>query len=158
MVHITLPVFSDTGEEATRESLEVDEILPGQCRLLHSPALVDGSAKDDVIELDESLPCGFRLVSRGGNLAAVVVFEKPEVKQCAETLHLIEKMQLVGGMAEGGPERMLVFSIPVSAGFPVVEGLLDEFVRTLPGTTWWYCNVHEMGDPKKPLDWWTRQK
>jgi hypothetical protein len=79
MVHITLPVFSDTGEEATRESLEVDEILPGQCRLLHSPALVDSLAKDDVM-------------------------------------------------------------------------------RTLPGTTWWYGNVYEMGDPKKPLDWWTRQE
>ena len=114
--------------------------------------------KGDVIELDESLPCGFRLVSRGENLAVVVDFEKPEVKRCAQTLNLIENMQLVGGMADGGPDRMLVFSIPVSAGFPVVEGLLDDFVRTLPCTTWWYGNVYEMGDPKKPLDWWTRQK
>jgi hypothetical protein len=58
--------------------------------------------KGDVIELDESLPCGFRLVSRGGNLAVVVDFEKSEVKRCAQTLNLIENMQLVGGMAEEG--------------------------------------------------------
>jgi len=88
--------------------------------------------KGDVIELDESLPCGFRLVSRGENLAVVVDFEKPEVKRCAQTLNLIENMQLVGGMADGGPDRMLVFSIPVSAGLQVVKHLLDEFVRTLP--------------------------
>jgi hypothetical protein len=36
---------------------------------------------------------------------------------------------------------MLVFSIPVSAGLQVVKRLLDEFVRTLPGTTWWHGNV-----------------
>jgi hypothetical protein len=41
----------------------------------------------------------------------------------------------------GGLDRMLVFSIPVSVGFQVVKRLLDEFVRTLPGTTWWHGNV-----------------
>jgi hypothetical protein len=39
MVHSTLPVLADTAEEATRELLEVDEILSGQYRLLHSPGV-----------------------------------------------------------------------------------------------------------------------
>ena len=153
-MHITIPVFSDSRELATREVLEVDDLPGKRYRLLHSPALVDGLAKGDVIELDESLACGFRLVSRGGNLAVVVVFEKAESKRCAQTLELTERVRLIGGMAEGGPDRVLVFSIPASAGFQVVEGLLDEFVRALPGATWWYGNVYDPADPKRPLGWW----
>jgi hypothetical protein len=73
--HITLPVFSDDGSLKTREVLEVDPVPPGRCRLLHSPAFVDGLAAGDVIELDERERCGFRLVSRAGNLAVIVAFE-----------------------------------------------------------------------------------
>jgi hypothetical protein len=68
MQHITLPMFYDDGQlvGGKREVLEVDLVGTKQYQLLHSPAFVDGLAAGDVIELDESLRSGFRLVSLPG--------------------------------------------------------------------------------------------
>ena len=148
MQHITLPVFSDDGRLARREVLEVDIVAPKQYRLLHSPAFIDGLATGDVIEVDESLRSGFRLVSRARNLAVIVAFKKHEDTSSSQTLRLKEAIQTIGGA------RMLVFTIPVSGGFQTVESLLAEFMQELPGSSWWYGNVYEAGDPARPLDWW----
>jgi hypothetical protein len=53
---------------------------------------------------------------------------------------------------------VLVLTVPVSAGFQVVENVLSAFIQELPGTTWWYGNVYEAGDPNKPLNWWKESK
>jgi Domain of unknown function (DUF4265) len=154
MQHITLPVFSDDGRLASREVLEVDIAAPKRYRLLHSPAFVDGLATGDVIEVDESLRSGFRLVLRARNLAVIVAFKKHEDTSSSQSLRLKEAIQTIGGMVDGGPARMLVFTIPVRVGFQTVESLLAEFMRELPGSSWWYGNVYEAGDPARPLDWW----
>jgi hypothetical protein len=49
---------------------------------------------------------------------------------------------------------MLVFTVPVAAGFPAIEKRLERRVDELPGATWWYGNVYEAGDPSRPLNWW----
>jgi hypothetical protein len=100
-------------------------VAPKRCRLLHSPAFVDGLATGDVIEVDESLRSGFRLVSRGRNLAVIVAFNKHEDTSSPQTLGLKEA---IGGMVDRGPVRMLVFTIPVGVGFQTVESLLAEFM------------------------------
>lgn len=154
MEHITLPVLSDDGRRATREVLEVDPLAAKRYRLLHSPAFVDGLAAGDIIELDESVACGFRVVARAGNLAVIVAFEENEDVSSAQALRLKERMEAIGGASDGGPPRMLVFTVPVSAGFQAVERMLAEFLREAPGTSWWYGNVYEVGDPTRPLNWW----
>lgn len=151
--HITLPVFHDDGRLATREVLEVEPIGTNRYRLLHSPAYVEGIAAGDVIELDQSLQSGFRLLSRAGNLAVIVVFDKPEDKS-AQAQRLEESVQTIGGVVDGGPARVLVLTVPVSSGFQAVESLLGAFMREVPGSSWWYGNVYEAGDPSRPLNWW----
>lgn len=151
--HITLPVFHDDGRLATREVLEVEPVGTNRYRLLHSPACVEGIAAGDVIELDQSLQSGFQLLSRAGNLAVIVVFEKPEDKS-AQAQRLEESVQTIGGVVDGGPARVLVLTVPVSSGFQAVEGLLEAFTREVPGSSWWYGNVYEAGDPSRPLNWW----
>jgi hypothetical protein len=155
--HITLPVFHDDGRLATREVLEVEPVAGHQYRLLHSPAYVEGIASGDVIELVPSLPAGFRVLSRAGNLAVVVVFEKPEHK-AAQTCRLEESIHTIGGVVDGGPARVLVLTVPFSAGFQAVESLLAPFVQEVPGATWWYGNVYEAGDASRPLNWWNDPK
>lgn len=127
MQHITLPVFHDDGQPVTREVLEVEPVAKNQYRLLNSPAYVEGVVAGDVIELDQSLRSEFRLLSRARNLAVIVVFEKPEGKSSAQTKRLEESIQTIGGVAEGGPGRVLVLTVPVSCGFQTVESLLDAF-------------------------------
>lgn len=158
MEHITLPVFHDDGRLATREMLEVDLVYGKRYLLLHSPAFVDGLAAGDVIELDDSLPAGFRLISRSGNLAVIVTFEEEEHKYSSQAERLEGSMKAIGGTRDGGPSRMLVFTVPISAGFQPVEALLDGFLQELPGTHWWYGNVYEAGDPARPLNWWKGDK
>jgi hypothetical protein len=153
MLHITLPVFHDDGRLATREVLEVEAVAKDQYRLLHSPAYVEGIASGDVIELDDSLRLGFRLISRAGNLAVVVVFGKPEDKS-AQAIRLETSIQAIGGVVDGGPARALVLTVPVSSGFQAVESVLTTFVQQVPGASWWYGNVYEAGDPSRPLNWW----
>jgi hypothetical protein len=154
MKHITLPVFADDGSLKTREVLEVDPVALDRCRLLHSPAFVDGLAAGDVIALDESERSGFRLISRADNLALIVAFEAEEDRSTASVERLGKAIEAIGGTNDGGPARMLVFSIPVRAGFATVETLMKAFVEELPGTSWWYGNVYEVGDPARPLNWW----
>jgi hypothetical protein len=152
--HITLPVFHDDGRLVTREVLEVEFVAPNQYRMLHSPAYVEGIAAGDVIEADQSLQSGFRLVSRAVNLAVVVVLEKPEDKSSVQSKCLEQSIRSIGGIVDGGPDRALVLTVPVSSGFQAIERLLTTFTKELPGTSWWYGNVYEAGDPSRPLDWW----
>jgi hypothetical protein len=154
MEHITLPVFHDDGRLATREMLEVDPVDGARYRLLHSPAFVDGLAAGDVIELDESRASGFRLISRAGNLAVIVTFEKEEHKHSPQAQRLQGSVKAIGGTLDGGPSRVLVFTVPASTGFQTVETLLDAFLQELPGTNWWYGNVYEAGNAARSLNWW----
>ena len=54
-------------------------------------------------------------------------------------------------MANDG--RVLLFTIPVSATFPVIEATLDDFVAGDPGAEWLFGNVYA-DDGRTPLDWW----
>jgi uncharacterized protein DUF4265 len=121
---------------------------------LHSPGFVNGLASGDVFELDESQTSGFRLVSRAHNLAVIVHVEQQEDKSSTQVRCLEQSLRAIGGTLDGGPERMLVFTVPVSAGLHAVETMLAAFVQELPGATWWFGNVYEAGDPSRPLNWW----
>lgn len=155
MDHITLPVFDERGAVRTREMLEVSPVSPGHWRLLHSPAFVDGIAGGDVIELDADVPEGFRVVSRGGNLAIIVAVANQDHIGEPGALRLRESLVAVGGTFDGGSARMLVFTVPVTVGFAAIERVLSEFLESVPGATWWYGNVYERGDGARPLRWWT---
>jgi hypothetical protein len=58
---------------------------------------------------------------------------------------------------DGGPERMLVFTIPVTAGFSRVEAAFNSMAAGVEGSTWWYGNVYENGDTTRPLGWWSSE-
>jgi hypothetical protein len=152
--HVTLPAFDDDGRLAISEMLEVEPIGQGRYRLLHSPAFVEGIAGGDIIELDHSATTGFRIVARGRNLAVIAVVETDSETFSPEASTLCEAVLRLGGTCDGGPARVLVFTVPVSAGFGPVEKAMSEFTESLAGATWWYGNVYENGDENRPLNWW----
>ena len=65
---------------------------------------------------------------------------------------LIDAIMLLGGACEGGPPRMLVFTVPVSAGFGPIEATFNAAREGLDGASWWYGNVLDKDD--RPLGWW----
>lgn len=144
--HIALAVHGGSG----REPVHVEVLDRGRYRLLHSPGLVIGVAAGDEIELlDEA--GHFKVVRRAGNIA-VQVFAREAVQPFRDELAAAVGEALSGSL-DGGIERGLVFTIPVSAGFAAIEAFFDDFVKTHPETEWTYGNVYDP-DTGSPLGWW----
>jgi hypothetical protein len=149
--HITLPILDERGTRVeSHEVLEVEHESDGTVRLTHSPAFVAGIARGDLIALDAAAWSGFRILERGGMLAAVVSFSAVEQRQEAEP-SLSDEVRSLGGMCEGGPGGALVFSIPVSVGFSSAEAFLNSACRRFPGAGWYFGNV--WGPGGQPLNW-----
>ncbi|HKB16624.1 MAG TPA: DUF4265 domain-containing protein [Planctomycetota bacterium] len=157
MEHIALPVL-DPGETkvVSREVLEVERLGDGGLRLLHSPAFIWGIAAGDVIDVDPSVLAGLRLRSRAGNVAVVVALADAAHKSAPPVRKLLGDVASMGGVLDGGPERMLVFTIPAKAGFGRIESAFDLLQKGLEGATWWYGNVYDRND--RPLGWWEERE
>jgi hypothetical protein len=153
MEHLDLPVL-DTDESTVvgREVLEVEPLLDGGFRLLHSPAFVWGIAAGDVIDLVPSELTGFRLRSRAGNVAVVAAVSEDTPENSDLVQALISAVDALGGVHEGGPGNAMVFTIPVRAGFGRIEAAFNSFTSNCAGASWWYGNVLDKHD--QPLRWW----
>jgi hypothetical protein len=151
MEHLTLPVLDETETaEIGKEVIEAERTGTGCWRLLHSPAFIWGVARGDIVRLDPGRPSGFVVVERAGDLAIVMAVPAGAEPSCRRVLEA--GIKDLGGICEGGPPRMLVFSVPVSAGFSRVEAFFDRACARGPGATWWFGNVYGPGD--EPLNWW----
>ena len=58
------------------------------------------------------------------------------------------------GRCDGGGNYHLVFTIPVSLGFPLIEQVFGRLNGLYPGSTWLYGNVYDPVDGQTPLGWW----
>ena len=68
-------------------------------------------------------------------------------------LHSGRRLPL-GGRLDGRADRVLVFTIPVEAGFGRVEDVFGRFAGGHPGYEWYYGNVCDPADGVTPLGWW----
>jgi hypothetical protein len=50
-------------------------------------------------------------------------------------------------------DRIFIFTLPVAATFPIVEGLFSRFVADHPASQWLYGNVYA-DDGVTPIGWW----
>jgi len=131
----------------TLEELLVDDLTGGRYRAVAAPGLALGIAAGDVIAYNEKDQT-YEVVERGGNLC-VQLYGPHKVPQ-----ELVAEVNRLGGTFDGATEMNSVYSIPVTATFPVVGQLFKDFVAAHPGTEWYYANVYDPADDETPLNWW----
>jgi len=153
MHEILLPVLiNDTpqGEEA----IPVEPLGGTRFRITASPGMVEGLAAGDELEIDSAEVLGYRLLKRGGNLCVWFYFEHPVDAHDPGVENLTASVERIGGWLDGGQSRMVVFTIPVIAGFPAVERVFDAALEGHPGSQWFFGNVYDPKDGTTPLGWW----
>ena len=154
VMEIDLPICHDENERPGTEVIEVVQIAAGRYRLVYSPGVVEGLAKDDVIELSDADPTGFTVVSRSGYLCVWFYFKEQGRNQGPDGDRVRAAVEKFGGVCDGGGNTNLVFSIPVSCGFPAVEALFNDLVAQYPGSSWLFGNVYDPWNEFKKLGWW----
>jgi len=147
---ITLPGQRNSAGEVVREELDAVALDDGSFRLTVSPGAVEGLAAGDVVRLDGDGP--FELVRRSGNLCIWVLPGKGDEESCARELG--PRVEALGGFLDGGNIGMLIFTVPIAAGFTAVERVLDAHVAEHDGTEWYFGNVYDPRDGVTPLYWW----
>jgi hypothetical protein len=140
------PVYEDVSARATGN---------GSWVLDASPGLALGTAAGDVVEVD---PDGtFRVISRGGNVAVHVgapAEMNPQRDALTEAIRALGGWLDRRGWTRDGTSSLSVYTIPVAAGFPAIQGALAAFSSAAPGSEWYYANVYDPADDKTPLNWW----
>jgi hypothetical protein len=140
------PVYEDVSARPTAN---------GGWVLGTSPGLALGAAAGDVVEVDRDGT--FRVISRGGNVAVHV--GAPAAANSQRDA-LTQAIRALGGWLDSrgwtrdGTSSLSVYTIPVAAGFPAIQGALDAFSSAAPGSEWYYANVYDPVDDKTPLNWW----
>lgn len=151
---VSLPVFDSGGARCGEEWLPVEVLGLGRYRLRASPGWVEGLAAGDEFELCDDAPVGYRVLRRSGNLCAWFYFTHDVHEESPETLDLRRHVGALGGWLDGGYSRMLVFTVPLAAGWAAIAGAFDAAAARYPGSTWFYGNVYDPGDGETPLNWW----
>ena len=154
IVKIELRVCHNESNPSTVEIIEALQVCPHRYELLYSPGVVEGVAKGDVIEFSDTDPKGFTVVSRGGNLCIWFYFKEQGRNQGPDGDRVRSIVEQFGGVCDGGGNTNLVFSVPVSFGFPAIEELFNNFLNEYPNSSWLFGNVYDPWNGFKPLGWW----
>lgn len=116
--------------------------------------MVEGLAKGDAIELRDTTPKGFDVVSRFGNLCVWFYFPEVGVEGGGGGGEPVVAVKQSGGVCDGGGNTNLISSVPVSFGFSAAEALFDDVVGRYPGSSWLSGNVYDSWNDFEPLGWW----
>ena len=68
-----------------------------------------------------------------------------------EDLLLTPLFEEIGGWLDGKGESFLVYTIPISVGFPAIQRVLENC-----SWEWFYGNIYDPTDGVTPLNWWDR--
>ncbi|ASP34344.1 hypothetical protein CHH27_14730 [Labrenzia sp. VG12] len=130
----TIDIFADTASSGNPvyERLRVKELAKDTYRLEHSPGLVLGIAKGDVIKTH--LPSrSFEIVSRSGLIAVQIYLESPVSDREALSIH-VETVLM--GTIDAITDKQVVLSLPYARGFQEIEAVLEQIVTGLGNAEW----------------------
>ncbi|MEM8610320.1 MAG: DUF4265 domain-containing protein [Myxococcota bacterium] len=148
--HLLLFVHERDDGTPQQEPVHVEQLEGSLVRLLYSPGWVDGVAAGDILRLLDDNG-RFEVVERSGNVA-VVVFSEYAIAPHLDAI--AQDVTRLGGRIDGGLERSLVATIPISATLETIERVFDRWVAEQPDLVWWYNNIYDPEDPDRTLDWW----
>ena len=155
MADIVLPVFVDDTRRG-EEAIPAEHLGDARFRIAASPGMLEGLAAGDEIEIRADDRLGYGLLRRGGNLCVRFYFRNEVHETHPDVFALTTSVEAIGGWLDGGYGGMVVFTIPVSVGFDVVEQVFDDAVARYAESTWAYGNVYDQKDGKTPLGWWNQ--
>lgn len=139
--------------EPVVEKVAVRENDDGSYLMLHSPAFVRGLARGDSLEWVSQRAGTFKVLKRAGNLAVRVYCKSDaEILDAALTPHVAQ----FEGRCDIKSEHLLVYSIPIEAGFDSVEEVFDQQLSGSADASWSYGNVYDEHSGE-PLQWWQQQ-
>ncbi|MFC4906669.1 DUF4265 domain-containing protein [Actinomadura gamaensis] len=146
--HLNLLAESASGPPV-REPVPVVRVSDGRYRLEATPALVDGCAAGDVVEVDRDGRVS--VIERGGNLAIQSFAERGPFRM-DQIDALREAFAAEGGLVEFPPhQRFVVVTVAARVGFPRVEAVMDAWSQAT-GSGWSFGNVYD--EQGEPLHWW----
>jgi len=135
--------------QSVYERLPAESLGDGVYRLLRSPAFAPGIARGDSVKLLEG--GGYDVVEHSG-LLVIRLFARAGISAMAATLG--PALNSFDGEIEHEDERMLVFSVPVVAGFNAIEAVMTQLLEGHGDAAWRYGNVYD--DEGEPLSWWSQ--
>lgn len=151
---IDLPVCHNPGDRPMTEVVDVIRLGPDRLQLLHSPGVIEGLARHDIIRPTDQHPQGFEVICRSGFLCVWFYFESPGVNRGPDGDHVREAVEKFGGIWDGGGNTHLIFSVPVRFGFPAIEKLFIDLSAQFPGSSWLFGNVYDPWNDFAPIGWW----
>lgn len=157
IVDIQLPVCHNESKREAIEVIQAVRLCPHQFRLLYSPGVVEGVARDDLIEFSDSDPKGFTVLHHSGFLCVWFFFKEQGRNQGPDGDRVRAAVEKFGGLYDGSGNTNLVFSVPVSLGFPIIETLFNDLEGQYQGSSWLFGNVYDPWNDFKPLGWWSDQ-
>lgn len=139
--------------DVVHEQVLVERVSDGVFELVKSPGLVLGVAAGDhlFIAADGS----FDILKRGMNVAVQLFGDDPAGNAISHIESVLsEGFRGIGGRLDGRADRLLVYTVPVRAGFPKIERVLNDAVARVQGVNWFFGNVYDIEDGVTPLNWW----
>lgn len=139
------------------ELVPAQRLEDGNWLLLRSPLYAMQLAAGDTIRVANSEAGTFSIVARGGNVAVQFYLPEIESDDLEATAKVANKITpaivRLGGGLDGQTAGLIVYTIPVDAGFSAIEDVFAAAVSEFPGSQWQYANVYET-TTGKPLRWW----
>jgi hypothetical protein len=150
--HSIIQLYAGTRPdgEPVFEKLAVRSIATNHYLMLHSPGFVRGVARGDTVELLSERAGTFQVVQRGGNLAVRVYCRNAAAVLDAALTPQVTQLE---GRRDVKATHLLVYSIPVEAGFESVESVFDQAIGGSADASWAYGNVYDEHGGE-PLNWW----
>ena len=137
------------------ETLPAEKLGPNLYRLQASPGFAPGVASGDEIELAPDMH-SYRVLKRSGNICIQLFLREctPEDKE-----QITDIMESIGGWLDGGAGEkalpsLLIYNVPVQAGFALIENAMAEIAEDFAIDQWMYGNVYDTRDGVTPLNWW----
>lgn len=119
-------------------------------RVLHSPGFVHGLARGDAFTLTAGQQGAFSVTERSGNLAVRVYSRVPAAVWDSVLTPQVVQLE---GLRDILADRLLVYTLPLAAGFDSIESVFDQALSGSADATWSYGNVYDERSGE-PLNWW----
>lgn len=126
--------------------------------ITRSPLYATEVASGDIIRVTDADMGSFEMIRRGGNVCVQFYLGESEADDTKATSSLAEEIGILvkplNGRVDATTAGLISLTIPVSAGFQAIEGVLEIAVEKSLGAQWQYANVY---DPVsgEPLGWWS---